>query len=216
MGVLHIFINNFYSRTTATIRLGSLSYQTGGQVVVSKHFKIHPKYDPTNLDNDIALLYLPWSKNTSYLAKTPKGAYTFCSSTAYCERLSSTEEKQVFSTICLPRSYLEVQLLLHNRRFQILPLLQVVGWGQLSEDEPKLSPSLQSITVASISISTCHRMYSENVLRQMRKQNSGNESSLSNSRLLTRFTAPGADRRILCAHWPGKAICLVCIVLLVS
>ena len=212
-----------YSRSVASIRLGSLRYGSGGRQLTSRQFTLHPQYNPATQENDIALLYLAEKKSQikfqrrkSYSQKRkigllhPNIVVTTCNqweSKGDCEieevekpssssssSSSSSEDSIPASPISLPTSFQQSQSYLNSR------LLTVAGWGQQVYSVPgALSPVLQSISVASIPISTCHRLYRENT-----KEIGGS------AQLLARFTAPDADRRILCAHWPERAICLVC------
>ncbi|KAH9407954.1 peptidase S1 [Tyrophagus putrescentiae] len=189
------------NRSVASIRLGSLRYGSGGRrQLTSRQFTLHPQYNPATQENDIALLYLAgkavpdkaqFRRRKSY-SQSRKGLHLNTGQWGG-DAVTESKDSTHASPICLPTSFQQSQSYLSSR------LLTVAGWGQQVYSVQALSPVLQSISVASIPISTCHRLYRKNVK---------GIGTGGNAQLLARFTAPDADRRILCAHWPERAICL--------
>lgn len=180
------------------LRYGSVLFNSGGQLMGSRQYRLHPAYNASSQENDIALIYLPrritqtWADASSWYIPTavislPKPSWA---SPPFFPHFAPIFPR--WGSNSNGRQHHHNTLQLHDLR------LTIAGWGQSSLFDGGLSRRLQSISVTAVPIRECQQAYRRNL--------NPAEAAVK----LARLNAPYAARRILCASSPGKSICLVC------
>lgn len=164
----------------------------------SREYRLHPAYNASSQENDIALIYLPRRITQTWAASSsgyPPTTVISLPDPSWASPPLLPHFAPIFPRWGRPshgRQHHHNTLQLHDLR------LTIAGWGQSSLLEGGLSTRLQSISVTAVPIRECQQAYRRNL------------NPAEGTGKLARLNAPYAERRILCASSPGKSICLVC------